>query len=242
VLAHAERIPNHTWVESVRRDRYEGITGPPALSCDALLARRNLPGFSSSLRLAATDRLRLDVLLASDRELYSWAGAEKFEEGEIDGLVTQGAFGTGPFASMLLSVLHGSDTRFIFDGDTPLGGRRLLEYSFSVRVDRSRYRVKAQKDLGGDRLYRNHSRRPDDGGTGAVQRPHGGTAGGNRKLRGRQRTGVQHGAARRGRLPIAPDDAPAIHHARWCPDCFPDCCGGWCLLWEAVDPHCATSG
>ena len=145
VLAHTRRIPNHTCVESVRRDRYEAA-GPIPRSCDSLLARRKLPGFSSSLRLATTDRLRLDVLLATDRELYSWAGAKKFEEGDIDELVTQGAFGTGPFASMLLSVLEGRDSRFIFEGDTSLGGRRLLEYSFSVPLDRSRYRVKAQND------------------------------------------------------------------------------------------------
>jgi hypothetical protein len=143
VLAHAERIPNHTCVESVRRDRYEAVTGPPARSCDSLLARRKLPSFSSSLRLATTDRLRLDVLLAPDRELYSWVGAKEFEEGEIDELVTQGAFGTGPFASLLLSVLQGRDARFIFEGDTAPAGRRLLEYSFSVPVDRSHYRVKA---------------------------------------------------------------------------------------------------
>jgi hypothetical protein len=98
-----------------------------------------LPGFSSSLQLAPTDRLRLDVLPATNREIYSWAG-------EIDELVTQGAFGTEPFASMLLSVLEGRDSRFIFEGDTSLAGRRLLEYSFSVPLDRRRYRVKAQND------------------------------------------------------------------------------------------------
>jgi hypothetical protein len=142
VLAHAERIPNHTCVESVRRDVYEAMTDPLTRSCDRLLARRNQPGFLSTLRLAATDRLRLDVLLTTDRELYSWAGAKKFEEGEIDELVTQGAFGTGPFASMLLSVLHGRDARFVFEGETSLEGRRLLEYSFSVPVVRSRYRYR----------------------------------------------------------------------------------------------------
>jgi hypothetical protein len=84
--------------------------------------------------------------MATDRELYAWAGAKKFEEGEIDELVTQGAFGTGAFASMLLSILQGNDARFFFEGDTSLAGRRLLEYSFSVPRDRSRYRVKSHKD------------------------------------------------------------------------------------------------
>ena len=90
--------------------------------------------------------MRLDVLLTTDRELYSWAGAKKFEEGEIDELVTEGAFGTGPFGSMLLSVLQGRDTRFIFEGDASLNGRRLLEYSYTVTADRCRYRVKAQNN------------------------------------------------------------------------------------------------
>lgn len=147
VLAHAQRIPNHTCVESVRRDQYVNASGlPAARSCDALVARRKQADFSSSLRLAITDRLRLDVLLATERELYSWAGAKKFEEGEIDELVTQGAFGTGPFASMLLTVLQGNEARFIFEGDTTVAGRHLFEFSFSVPVERSRYRVKAQKD------------------------------------------------------------------------------------------------
>jgi hypothetical protein len=146
VLDHAQQIPNHTCVESVRRDIYEPVMGPPAKSCDSLLARRRLPSFSSSLRLATTDRLRLDVLLASDRELYSWAGANHFEEGEIDELITQGAFGTGPFGAMLLSALEGRDARFIFEGEKYLDVRRVLEYSFTMPVDRSHYRVKAHKD------------------------------------------------------------------------------------------------
>jgi hypothetical protein len=39
VLAHTQRIPNHTCIESVRRDQYEAVTGPPARSCDTLLAQ-----------------------------------------------------------------------------------------------------------------------------------------------------------------------------------------------------------
>lgn len=145
VLAHAERIPNHTCVETVKRDRYESLSGPPPHSCDALLARRKLPAFASSLRLATTDRLRLDVILGEDRELYSWAGASKFEEGEIDELVTQGAFGTGPFATMLLSVLEVRNAKFVYEGDTTLMSRRVLEYSFNMPVELSHYRIKAQK-------------------------------------------------------------------------------------------------
>lgn len=49
--AQAQRIPNHTCFELVRRDQYEAVAGPPARSCDTLLARaRNLKGSRSSAK------------------------------------------------------------------------------------------------------------------------------------------------------------------------------------------------
>ena len=40
----------------------------------------------------------LDVALSETSEIYSWAGAPRFEEGDIDELIPDGAIGTGPFA------------------------------------------------------------------------------------------------------------------------------------------------
>lgn len=146
VLAHGALIPNHTCVETVQRDRYEPAAGRLAKSCDAIVARRKQSGFPMSLRLDSTDRLRLDVALASDREIYSWAGAARFEEGEIDELIPEGAIGTGPFASMLLAIFQTASPRFVFEGDTTMDARRLMEYSFSVPLEESHYRVKAGKE------------------------------------------------------------------------------------------------
>jgi len=158
VLEHATRIPNHTCVETVQRDRYEPTTGRSPKSCDALVARRKQSDFPLLLRLDSTDRLRLDVALASSREIYSWAGASKFEEGDIDELIPEGAIGTGPFAAMLLGIFGGRPPEFVFEGDTMLhagldGGldagldvRRMMEYSFSVPQEESHYRVKAGKE------------------------------------------------------------------------------------------------
>src|SRR5512142_549044 len=106
VAAHSDRIPNYTCVETVQRERYEpAITAPK--TCDDIMARRKQPNVSPLLRHATTDRLRLDVALAENGEIYSWAGAEKFAEGDIDELIPDGAIGTGPFASMLLGVFQG---------------------------------------------------------------------------------------------------------------------------------------
>lgn len=146
VLEHAARIPNHTCVETVQRNRYEPVTGKAPKSCDAILASRKQPDFPQLLRLDATDRLRLDVALSPEREIYSWAGAEKFEGGEIDELIPEGAMATGPFASMLLSTFQGRSPKFVFAGDATFDGPRLMEYTFRVPPEESSYRVKTHKE------------------------------------------------------------------------------------------------
>ncbi|HUI54058.1 MAG TPA: hypothetical protein VLY04_03750 [Bryobacteraceae bacterium] len=142
VVEHASGVPNHTCVETVQRDRYEPSAGRAAKSCDTLLAARKQA--VNRLRLSTTDWLRLDVGMAEGREIFSWVGAPKFEEGEIDELIPEGAFGTGPFASMLLSVFESRTLRFMFDGETALDGRLVLSYSFRVPLEESTYRMKAR--------------------------------------------------------------------------------------------------
>ncbi len=146
VLEHAERIPNHTCVETIERARFEPVAGRANKSCDTLLAARRQASFPQRLRLDITDRLRLDVAVATEGEIYSWAGAGKFEEGEIDQWLPEGAIGTGPFASFLLALFEDRGPEFVYAGRTALDGRSLAEYSFSVPQEESHYRVKAHKD------------------------------------------------------------------------------------------------
>jgi hypothetical protein len=143
VMAHAGRIPNHTCVETIQRDRYQAGGEQSRLSCDALLARRQKSEFPTLLRFLSTDRLRLDVAYTGDREIYSWAGASRFEDGDIDELIHEGAMGTGAFASMLIAIFT-EGGRFTFERDSQDGSRSLMEYSFRVPQELSRYRVKAQ--------------------------------------------------------------------------------------------------
>lgn len=143
VLEHARRIPNHTCVETVERDRYERADGNVPKSCDDLLSMRKRASYPALLRLDTSDRLRLDVLLASNRELYSWAGAAQFQEDELFEWLPAGAIGTGPFATMLLSIFETPSPHFVYEGETTIGGRRLLEYSFRISEDQSHYQVRA---------------------------------------------------------------------------------------------------
>jgi hypothetical protein len=145
VLEHGHAVPNHTCVETVDRSRFEH-TGQALKSCDAVLAGRRQMGAGARMRLATTDRLRLDVALSTEREIYSWAGANHFDERDIDEIVPQGAMGTGPFAGFLLSVFIGRPPRFVFEGETTLNGRIVYEYSFDVPKPESHFRFKAHRE------------------------------------------------------------------------------------------------
>lgn len=146
VLEHAVRIPNHTCVETIERQRFEPVVGRSPKSCDNLLAARKKPTYPPRLRLDTSDRLRLDVAMAPDKEIYSWAGASRFEEVELDEWIPQGAIGTGPFASFLLATFESRTPRFVYEGDRAIDGRALMEYSFNVPKAQSQYRVKAGKE------------------------------------------------------------------------------------------------
>ena len=143
VLDHASQVPNHMCVETIRRDRYQPAGPPSKASCKNLLDARKQG--NRPMHLEATDWLRLDVGLAEGREIYSWAGASRFEERELDELVPQGAIGTGAFATLLMSVFENPNPRYRFEGDTTLGARRLMEYSFAVPYEESRYQVKTRR-------------------------------------------------------------------------------------------------
>jgi hypothetical protein len=145
VLEHGQNIPNHTCVETVDRSRFAHI-GQTMNSCDTIIASRRKEGANGRLRLNTTDRLRLDVALTSAREIYSWAGANQFDDRDIDEIVPTGAMGTGPFASFLLSVFVGRPPRFVFEGETKLDTRTVYEYSFAVPKPESHFRFKAHRE------------------------------------------------------------------------------------------------
>lgn len=146
VTAHAQRIPNHICVETIQRDRFQPVGSVPK-ACDDLLARRKKSGAGAFLKAGIMDRLRLDVALADGHEIYSWAGAGKFEDGGIDEIIHEGPIGTGPFGAMLLAIFDPRNPRFFYDGDTTLAGQDLLQFSFTVAREVSEYKVKTN---GGD--------------------------------------------------------------------------------------------
>jgi hypothetical protein len=145
ILNNIARVPRYTCVETITRTVHLPQYGRSPSNCAGLIAARQQ--LSSPGLLIWHDRLRLDVAVGKDSEMFAWAGASSFETDAMGDLATSGAIGSGAFSSFLGSIF-GKDAdkfRFVGDRDTPLG--RLTTYEYEVPFAKSHYNY----HLGNDR-------------------------------------------------------------------------------------------
>ena len=138
VASAAKAIPNYTCVETVERDFYRPAGSGKVRGCP-------LPEERTASWLVSTDRLRLDVAMVKQGEIFSWVGASHFNDADVGQLVREGPMGTGAFAAFLTLVFAEDKAQFEFQRKLVAeDGRDLLEYSFQVRKDDSHYKVKVK--------------------------------------------------------------------------------------------------
>jgi len=142
VLADADRIPNYTCVETVTRKVFVPQASTLARECSAVLALRQHPTLDMVLRQYSTDRLRLDVTMTHDGEIFSWAGARTFENDDPTALVGLGPFATGGFGGYMIVVFGRDAKKFEFQREITAAGRTLMAYTFQVAQPDSHFRVK----------------------------------------------------------------------------------------------------
>lgn len=142
VVAAGKLIPNYTCVETVNRDSFLPAAASLPRACPVVLEQRLHPAPNMVLRLASTDRLRLDVAMVQSGEIFSWVGASQFDDADVGHLVRGGPVGSGAFGAFLTIVFQQDQAQFSFERNTVEYGRGLLEYSFQVRREDSHYKVK----------------------------------------------------------------------------------------------------
>src|SRR5438270_13269064 len=96
VFAETVRLPRYTCVQTIKRTYFQADVDRLKLrGCDAILGARRTR--KHDLAVGDEDRLRLDVAVASGREIHSWAGANRFEDKELFDIIGWGPSGTGDF-------------------------------------------------------------------------------------------------------------------------------------------------
>ena len=128
-----ERLPNYLCTETVDRTQSRASGSHPA-SCASLMAQKD-----RKLRPVASDRLRLDVAMSSNGEMYSWAGEAKFHDQTLGELVKAGTTATGTFATFLHAIFLNGAAQFSFQGERTEDGRTVAEFAYRVAQKDSQY-------------------------------------------------------------------------------------------------------
>jgi hypothetical protein len=136
VVDNLKRFPRYVCVQTVTRREYQ--FAPGGSDCGSAIAAKDRN--QGERILHEHDRLRLDVAVGDNADMYSWAGASKFETGDISHIVARGTSGSGEFASFLTGVFAGDAQRFTYSGEKDLPAGRLAVFDFAVPVERSHYR------------------------------------------------------------------------------------------------------
>jgi hypothetical protein len=115
-----ERLPNYTCTMTV--DRRQRVTGSK--------------GFQ------VIDKIRLEVALVDNHELYAWPGSHRFEEVPIYDMVGGGVIGTGEYGLFLQTVFLSGAATFRFAGQEELNDRQAYRFLYEVPRALSRYEIR----------------------------------------------------------------------------------------------------
>jgi hypothetical protein len=92
--------------------------------------------------LGSSDRLRLEVAIADNREIDSWPGATKFDSRRVDEIVGYGPTSTGSFGGYLVEVFENPGAKIEFSDEKMVAGQRIFEYRFQIPAAESHYYVR----------------------------------------------------------------------------------------------------
>jgi hypothetical protein len=134
------RLPKYLCTETVERYTFQPEITLEGASCAELAKKRNSADFN--LRETTSDRLKLDVAVSGDSEMYSWAGEDHFSAQSLHSLVQNGATSTGTFASFLGSIFGTAAATFTYNGDVNAAGHVVAEFGFRVPVEKSSYSIR----------------------------------------------------------------------------------------------------
>lgn len=143
VAVNRHSVRRYACVETIRRDFFRPVASTLPRSCSALLEQRRRPASDNELRLVATDWLRLAVIDTEAGEVHSWVGANHFDDAGIAHVVRERPIANGEFAALLGLIFLGDVKHFAFEGETVVGDRKALRYSFAVDTPDSHYKVRA---------------------------------------------------------------------------------------------------
>jgi hypothetical protein len=119
VRENIDRLPNYTCTMSMDRTERVAKTG----------------------KLQMADRVRLEVAMVGEKELYSWPGSKSFRDLPVQDIAPAGSFSTGEFGIFLSAIFLSGTAEFVYDGLEELNGRKVHRFAYRIPRERSKYTV-----------------------------------------------------------------------------------------------------
>jgi hypothetical protein len=132
VAESLDRLPRYMCTQTIDRAVYRPETQKSGSACEPDAA-------PVKVKLVSTDRLRLDVAMAANVEMYSWVGESRFDDQDLLQMVREGAISSGSFTAYLTALFRTDAARFSYRGGLIRDGRSFSEFGFVVPREKSRY-------------------------------------------------------------------------------------------------------
>jgi hypothetical protein len=125
-----DRLPRYLCTQTIDRSQYEPDRNVFVKDCEELEISRDTRW---KLLRTTSDRLRLDVSVAAQREIYSWVGENQFGNRSLFEIVNEGTLSTGYFQGFLELVFRSDNAVFSYAAETSEAGRKLMLIFYSWR-------------------------------------------------------------------------------------------------------------
>ncbi len=134
-------LPEHVVkLAQIRRNVQASVLQVPDYACLETIQRYGRQSVKQPFK--HIDTLQLEVGVIGNKEVYSWPGAETFEDGAPGELVSGGTVSTGEFMQLLRAVFVGGMSVITWHGEEELNGRRAMRYDYTLPMFGYRSQVK----------------------------------------------------------------------------------------------------
>lgn len=137
VVHTLDRLPRYMCTQTIDRSVFE--PAQREVDVKACADPQRSPDTERNLLRTTADRVRLDVGIAAQGEIYSWVGENRFRNRSLFSIVNEGSLSTGYFNGFLDLVFRADNAKFSYSGEISKRGRNLMQYGYSVPPEASHY-------------------------------------------------------------------------------------------------------
>jgi hypothetical protein len=130
----------------LKRDVEESLTALPNYTCVETIERSQRKNSREPFR--RLDTLHVEVAIVDRQELYSWPGANEFEDRDLGEMVGAGMVSTGSFAAAIANALGNDISTIRWHGYEEIRGRRAARWDYTIPYNLSRWTIQVE-DRGG---------------------------------------------------------------------------------------------